>query len=112
MLSDRSFVIPEYGEEREQLMGGAYDFISEMSGCSYTYQLVMADSSAVPSYFDINQLTGAVTFSNMASNAVDEYIGIVIVATDGYNNLHTYRTEYFRVTSECGLRSTQVLPPT
>lgn len=87
-------------------MAGSFDYITETTGCRYTYSLVMSDDSPVPSYFNLNSIDGSISFKNQASNAVDAYIGIVILASDGYNNIHTYRTEYFRVVSECGLRST------
>lgn len=111
-LADRSYIIPEFGEESEVLMQGSNDFISDISGCDYSYQIVMADNTAVPDHYTIDQYDGSITFDNRASKSVDEYIGIVISAVDDYSNQHQYQTSYFRVTSECGVSSTTVIAPT
>ena len=87
-------------------MSGTHDYITETDGCNYSVNLVMADNGPVPDYYDVDQIGGSITFKNSANRAVDEYIGIVITSSDGYSNAHTYRTEYFRVTSECGIEST------
>lgn len=112
MLSDHTFYIPEYGQESETLVHGSYEYITDINGCSYEYSLTMASSSYVPDYYSIDQYDGSISFSNRASQTVDDYIGIKIQAKDSYGNQASYETEYFRVTSECGIDSTTVLPPT
>lgn len=112
ILSDRSFIIPENGEDSETLMNDSNDYITSISGCDYSYRIVMADGSITPDHYSIDQATGRITFTNKASRTVDEFIGIVIDAMDDYNNPYDYQTDYFRVESECGVSSTTVIPPT
>lgn len=86
-------------------MSRSQEYIQDIIGCSYSYQMVMASGAAVPNYFEIES-DGSITFINAASNKFDEYIGIVITASDDFGNVESYQTDYFQLESVCCVDST------
>lgn len=109
-ISDKSYCLPEYNEVRESMITRSQDFIADVSGCSYSFQIVKADGSPQPNYFDVAS-NGGITFVNRANNKISEYFKVVISAVDGYGNVETYNTDPFQVKSECCIGSTTVRPP-